>query len=64
MTHRVWKTKKNAAKLKSIKKSIKDAKNDEEVIEVKKVAIKKKAPEKRKATSASAAATVSIDLTE
>ena len=65
MTHRVWKTKKNAAKLKSIKKSIKDAKNDEEVIEVKKVAIKKKAAEKRKATTASAAAaTGSIDLTE
>ena len=39
-THRVvWKTKKNAAKLKSINKSIEDAKKDEEVIEVKKVAI-------------------------
>jgi hypothetical protein len=39
-THRVvWKTKKNATKLKSINKSIEDAKKDEEVIEVKKVAI-------------------------
>jgi preprotein translocase subunit SecA len=64
-THRVWKTKKNASKLKSINKSIKDAKKDEEVIEAKKVAIKKKAAEKRKATTASAAAaTGSIDLTE
>ena len=64
-THRVWKTKKNATKLKSINKSIEDAKKDEEVIEAKKVAIKKKAAEKRKATTASAAAaTASIDLTE
>ena len=66
-THRVWKTKKNAMKLKSINKSIEDAKKDEEVIEAKKVAIKKKAAtaEKRKATTASAAvATASIDLTE
>jgi hypothetical protein len=64
-THRVWKTKKNASKLKSINKLIEDAKKDEEVIEAKKVAIKKKAAEKRKATTASAAAaTASIDLTE
>ena len=63
-THRVWKTKKNAAKVKSINKSIEDAKKDEEVIEAKKVAIKKKAAVKRKATTASAAATASIDLTE
>jgi hypothetical protein len=57
-THRVWKTKKNGAKVKSINKSIKEA-----------VAMKKKAATKRKATTASAAetesiATVSIDLTE
>ncbi len=63
-THHVWKTNKNAAKMKSINKSIKDAKKDEEVIEAKKVAIKKKAAVKRKATTASAAATASIDLTE
>ena len=54
--HHVWKTKKNATKLKSINQSIEDAKKDEEVIEAKKVAIKKKAAEKRKATTASAAA--------
>ena len=47
-THRVWKTRKILAKLKSINKSIKDAKNDEEVIEVKKVAIKKKAKRKER----------------
>jgi hypothetical protein len=47
-THRVWKTKKNVAKLKSINKSIEDAKKDEEVIEVKKVAIKKKAKRKER----------------
>ena len=57
-THRVWKTKKNGAKVKSINKSIKEA-----------VAMKKKAATKRKATTASAAetesiATASIDLTE
>jgi hypothetical protein len=64
-THRVWKTKKNATKLKLINKSIEDTKKDEEVIEAKKVAIKKKAAEKRKATTASAAAaTGTIDLTE
>ena len=65
-THRVWKTKKNGAKVKLINKSIEDAKKNEEVIEAKKVAvaIKKKAAVKRKATTASAAATVSIDLTE
>ena len=47
-THRVWKTRKILAKLKSINKSIEDAKNDEEVIEVKKVAIKKKAKRKER----------------
>ena len=71
MTHRVWKTKKNAAKMKSINKLIEDAKKNEEVIEAKKVAvaIKKKSAVKRKATTASVAATASIamasiDLTE
>jgi hypothetical protein len=49
--HRVWKTKKNAAKLKLINKLINEAKKDEEEIEAKKAAIKKKAAEKRKATS-------------
>ncbi len=70
-THRVWKTKKNGAKVKLINKSIEDAKKNEEVIEAKKVAvaIKKKAAVKRKATTASVAATASIatasiDLTE
>jgi hypothetical protein len=70
-THRLWKTKKNGAKVKSINKSIEDAKKNEKVIKAKKmaVAMKKKAATKRKATTASAAetesiATVSIDLTE
>jgi hypothetical protein len=73
--HHVWKTKKNAAKLKLINKLINKAKKDEEEIESKKAAIKKKAAEKRKATSelrkasmmASAAAMASktpVDLTE
>jgi hypothetical protein len=73
--HRVWKTKKNASKSKSINKLIDKAKKDEEEIKAKKAAIKKKAAEKRKATSelrkaatmASVAAMASetpIDLTE
>jgi len=48
---RVWKTKKNATKLKSVNKSIEDAKKEDEEIEAKKAASKKKAAEKRKATS-------------
>ncbi len=73
--HCMWKTKKNAAKLTSINKSIDKAKKDEEKIKAKKAAIKKKAAEKRKAmselrkaaTMASAAAMASktpVDLTE
>jgi hypothetical protein len=77
--HRVWKTKtkKNATKLKSVNKSIEDAKKEAEEIEAKKAASKKKAAEKRKATSelrkaamtasvvvAMASATTPVDLTE
>ena len=60
--HRVWKTKKNATKLKSVNKSIEDAKKEDEEIEAKKAASKKKAAEKRKATSESrkAATTASV----
>jgi len=46
----VWKTKKNAAKLKPVNKSIDKAKMDDEDIKAKKAATKKKAVEKRKAT--------------
>ncbi len=49
--HRVWKTKKNATKLKLVNKSFDEAKKDDGDIKVKKAAIKKKAAEKRKATS-------------
>ena len=49
--HRLWKTKKNAAKLKSVIKLIDKAKKDDEVIEAKKAAIEKKAAEKRMAMS-------------
>ena len=72
--HRMWKTKKNAAKLKLVNKSINKAKKDDKDIKAKKVAIKKKAAEKRTATSelrkalmtASVAAMASetVDLTE
>jgi len=48
--HRVWKTKKNAAKLKLANKSINKAKKDDKIIEAKKATFKKKAAEKRKAT--------------
>jgi CCR4-NOT transcriptional regulation complex NOT5 subunit len=68
--------KKNATKLKSVNKSIKDAKKEDKEIEAKKAASKKKVAEKRKAalelrkavTTASAAAMASvtppINLTE
>ena len=49
--HCVWKTKKNATKLKSVNKSIKDVKKEDKQIVAKKAASKKKAAEKRKATS-------------
>ena len=75
--HHVWKTKKNATKLKSVNKPIKDAKKEDEEIEAKKAASKKKAAEKRKATSelrkaamtasvvvAMASATTPVNLTE
>ena len=44
--HRVWKMKKNATKLKLVNESINDAKKEDEEIEAKKVASKKKAVEK------------------
>ena len=74
--HRVWKTKKNATKLKLVNKSFDEAKKDDGDIKVKKAAIKKKAAEKRKATSelrkaaarasvvAMASVTTSVNLTE
>ncbi len=49
--HRMWKTKKNVAKLKSVNKLVKDAKKEDKEIKTKKVASKKKAAEKRKAMS-------------
>ena len=74
--HRMWKTKKNVTKLKSVNKLINDAQKEDEEIEVKKAASKKKAAEKRKATSelkkaamtasvaAMASATTPVNLTE
>ena len=74
--HRVWKTKKNATKLKLVNKSINNAKKEDKESETKKAASKKKAAEKRKATlelkkavtTASAAvmasATTPVNLTE
>jgi hypothetical protein len=68
--------KKNATKLKSVNKSIEDAKKEDKEIEAKKVASKKKVAEKRKATSelrkaattasvvAMASATTPVNLTE
>jgi hypothetical protein len=67
--------KKNATKLKSVNKSIEDAKKEDKEIEAKKAASKKKVAEKRKATSelrkaatasvvAMASATTPVNLTE
>jgi hypothetical protein len=68
--------KKNATKLKSVNKSIEDAKKEDKEIEAKKAASKKKVAEKRKATSelrkaattasvvAMVSATTPVNLTE
>jgi hypothetical protein len=64
--HRVWKTKKNATKLKSVNKSIKDAKKEDEEIKGKKAASKEKMAEKRKVASElrKAATTASVEVME